>query len=342
MPEQATGARVCAAVVTYNRKELLVECLEALLRQSHPVSRVVVVDNASTDGTPDLLRERGLLDDERLAYDRLDENLGSSGGFARAVDAARDFDADWIWVMDDDAEAPDDGLATLLASPPAADEATAALCPAVVSPDGSLQLGARGHFTGRPLPLPEEEYSGHPALGFSTFVGICVRTRVARATDPPKAEMFIWADDYEWCLRLRRFGTLRLVPESRIVHKDVGHGFETRRGRMVNRLTGWSYGATPYDGFWRNIAGARNYVWIRKTYEDESALGAARTTAQLIAKALLYDEKPLRRIPWLVRATVDGRRGVFRTITPQEWSERLARDGARAWRRPRRSAAPRG
>ncbi len=81
--------RVAAAVVTYNRKELLAECLQALLGQSHPVEQVVLVDNASSDGTPELLRERGLLDDPRVRYERLESNWGSSGGFARAVELAR-------------------------------------------------------------------------------------------------------------------------------------------------------------------------------------------------------------------------------------------------------------
>ncbi len=316
------GRRVVAAVVTYNRKALLAECLTALLGQSAPVERVVVVDNASTDGTPEL----PVLRDERIAYERLEENLGSSGGFARAVDLARATGADWVWVMDDDAEPPPDGLQALLASPPAADPGTAALCPAVVSPDGSLQLGARGHFGGRPTALPAEAYAaGHPSLGFSTFVGILARGDVARATAPPMAEMFIWADDYEWCLRLARHGALRLVPESRIVHKDAGHGFATRRSRLANRVLPVSAGATPYDGFWRNIAGARNYVWIRKTHFGEGPLGAVGTVGKFIVKALLYDEKPLRRVPWLVRAGIDGRLGVFHNVTPQEWRERVAR-----------------
>jgi GT2 family glycosyltransferase len=195
----------------------------------------------------------------------------------------------------------------------------------VASPDGSLQLGARGHLGAQPVALPEEEYSGHPALGFSTFVGILVRTSVARATDPPKAEFFIWADDYEWCLRLRRHGELRLVPESRIVHKDAGHPEQTRRGALFNRLFGWSFGPSPYEGFWRNVCGVRNWVWIRKQHFGEGPLGAAVTAARFIAKALMYDDRPFRRIPWIVRAARDGRRGVFVNVTPQEWRERLAR-----------------
>ena len=317
--------RVAAAVVTFNRKDLLVECLEALLGQSHALERIVLVDNASSDGTPELLAERGLLDEPRIRYERLPENLGGAGGFARAVELARDEECDWIWLMDDDAEPPSGALERLLASPPASDPQTAALAQRVVNPDGSLQPGARGHLRTRPVALREEDYTGHPVVDYATFVGFCVRADVARAIGLPKAEMFIWADDYEYCLRLRSHGVVRLVPESTIVHKDVGEHFMTRRGKLVNRVTGWSYGSTRYAGFWKNIAGVRNYVWIQKVYGGESRLGAVRTVATFIVKALLYDERPLHRIPWIVRAGIDGRRGVFRTVTPQEWRARLER-----------------
>lgn len=321
--------RVAAAIVTYNRGELLVECLRAVLAQEPAVERVVVVDNASTDGTPGRLRAAGLLDEPRIAYERLERNAGSSGGFARAIDAARGGGVDWVWVMDDDAEPRPGSLARLLASQWAADPGVAVLCQKVVNPDGSVQLGARGQLDGVvPTALGPDEHADGAALGYATFVGMLVRGEACRATDPPKAEFFIWCDDYEWCLRLRRQGTLRLVAASEIVHKDAGHGFTTRRARVVNRLTGWSYAATPYSGFWRNQCGIRNYVWMRKEYLGESAAGAVATVARFVAKALLYDERPLRRIPWILKAGLDGRLGVFATITPQEWAERLRREAA--------------
>jgi len=49
---------VCAVVVTYNRKNLLMECLEALQRQTRPIQGIYLIDNASSDGTPELLLEK--------------------------------------------------------------------------------------------------------------------------------------------------------------------------------------------------------------------------------------------------------------------------------------------
>jgi len=69
--------RVAAVVVTYNRKDYLVRCVQALLRQTSPVD-VLIVDNASTDGTADVLQP--FLCD-RVHYHNTGENLGGAGGF---------------------------------------------------------------------------------------------------------------------------------------------------------------------------------------------------------------------------------------------------------------------
>ena len=321
--------RVTAAVVTYNRAALLTECVRALLAQTHPVDSVLIVDNASTDGTPERLRAEGLLDDPRIRYDRRPSNEGGAGGFARAVELARE-GADWLWLMDDDAEPRADALERLLDSRWARDPGTVMLAQTVVNPDGSIQLGARGHLDRQVRGLGLDEHVDGSLLDYATFVGVLARGAAARAEDLPRAEFFIWCDDFEWCVRLRRHGVIRLVRDSEIVHKDAGHGFTTRRAVVVNRLTGWSFGATPYAGFWRNICGIRNFVWLRKHHMGEGLLGAAGTVARFAVKALLYDERPLARLPWIVRAGIDGRRGRFDTITPQEWAERLRRRRVRS------------
>ena len=95
---------VAAVVVTFNRKELLCECLDALLAQSFPVSRIVLVDNASTDGTSELLAEKGYLERGIFDYFRLPINSGGAGGFHEGVKRAYEAGFDWLWLMDDDVE----------------------------------------------------------------------------------------------------------------------------------------------------------------------------------------------------------------------------------------------
>src|SRR4051794_10367222 len=318
-------SRVAAVVVTYNRKALLAECLRALLAQSAPIETIHVVDNASTDGTHDLLRSEGLL--ERPEYHRLEVNGGPSGGFAAGIAVAREGDAEWVWVMDDDAEPWPDCLERLLAAPAAAGPGTAVLAPTVAWPDGAPQLGHRGTWNGRPHGLAAEDYrpDGEPVrLGYVTFVGPLVRARAARGTDPPFAPFFIYSDDFEYSLRLRRQGAMWLIPGAVVLHKEARDQPMTRRARVFNRVLGWQLTSTTWEAAWRNLFALRNYVWLRTRHEGMGAAEFAFVLAQFVLKAFMYDEKPVRRIPWLIRYAIDGRRGVFRNIKPEDWARKAA------------------
>ncbi|MFC6933555.1 glycosyltransferase [Actinomadura yumaensis] len=102
--------RVAAVVVTYERRELLTEALGALAAQTAPPAVVIVVDNASTDGTADLVRERFASAD----LVELSRNTGGAGGFAAGTARALELDADLIWLMDDDTVPEPGALAALL------------------------------------------------------------------------------------------------------------------------------------------------------------------------------------------------------------------------------------
>ena len=309
---------VCACVLTRDRRELLEECLGGLRAQTHPLDRIVVVDNASSDGTQAMLAARDDID-----YVRLEENSGGAGGFAEAVRHGRDTGADWLWLMDDDAEPRPDALERLLAAPPAADPGVAVLAGTVEQPDGTIEVLHRGHVGRFMTALPAEAYTagGHPALGFASFVGFLVRGDVARALELPKAEFFIGCDDVEYSIRARRHGEIRLVPESVIVHKlGMGGGSVTARSRFWNRLLGTGWTAAPWRGYWKQLYALRNFVWLRHRYGRMTPLAFAGVTLAYVVKSLMYDDRPFARIPWIARFAWRGRRGDFAPEpTPAQW-----------------------
>lgn len=92
---------ICAVIVTYNRKELLANNVEMLLRQTYPIDRIIIVDNHSTDGTHAFLQEKGWVTGVFLYIDTK-ANIGGAGGFFTGMKAAYDEGADWIILMDDD------------------------------------------------------------------------------------------------------------------------------------------------------------------------------------------------------------------------------------------------
>jgi rhamnopyranosyl-N-acetylglucosaminyl-diphospho-decaprenol beta-1,3/1,4-galactofuranosyltransferase len=101
---------VCAVVVTYNRKDLLRICLHSLLQQTRPIDRILVVNNASTDSTGELVRSEF----PSLELLELKINSGGAGGFKAGMQWAYERGYEWIWVMDDDIEMKPECLEKML------------------------------------------------------------------------------------------------------------------------------------------------------------------------------------------------------------------------------------
>lgn len=101
---------VCAIVVTRNHKDRLPGCLDSLLAQSRPIDRIVVIDNASTDGTD------AFLDSQYPALGKisLKEYAGEAGALASGMRWAHCQKFDWIWTFDDGIEVAPDCLETML------------------------------------------------------------------------------------------------------------------------------------------------------------------------------------------------------------------------------------
>lgn len=66
-------------IVTYNRKKLLKENIEALLNQTFKDHDILIIDNNSNDGTKEMVAE---IQDKRIKYYNTGKNLGGAGGFA--------------------------------------------------------------------------------------------------------------------------------------------------------------------------------------------------------------------------------------------------------------------
>src|SRR5205823_8485046 len=213
-----SSGSVQAVVVTHTRKGLLVGCLAGIARQSQPVRGVLVVDNASTDGTEEALAKSGLGAQLRLDYLRLERNGGGAEGFHYGVRHSLASGADWIWLMDDDCEPAATTLATLLGSPRAADPDAVLLAPIVRSPDGEVLPLNRGWIRRRWFrsPLrglsPEHYLRDEVQVDHVSLVGPLVRMRAAAVEAAPRREFFIRYDDLEWVSRLRRHGRLWLLP----------------------------------------------------------------------------------------------------------------------------------
>jgi GT2 family glycosyltransferase len=207
-----TANGVVAVVVTFNRRELLLECLAAIEAQTHPVAEIIVVDNASSDGTPDAIVERH----PDVTLYELPVNLGGAGGFAFGVAAARPH-AGQIWLMDDDAAPLPDALEHLLAARDRYPGPTPAIVASrVISADGQpIPMNVPRE---RPFVSAKERAdaaaAGCMAIRSASFVSVLVDGLAARCNDLPVADYFIWNDDFEYTTRLLRSSVGLMCPDS--------------------------------------------------------------------------------------------------------------------------------
>lgn len=105
--------KVVAVIVTYNRSSLLEQVVNALARQSHPLYKILIVDNNSADDTKQIVSKLTHCTPQ-IEYVNTGDNLGGAGGFFYGVKLAKKYNYDYIWLMDDDLVPNDDCLEKLL------------------------------------------------------------------------------------------------------------------------------------------------------------------------------------------------------------------------------------
>ena len=222
MTELESVTRVCAVIPTHNRTDLLLETLEGLARQTHAADRVLLVDNASTDGAADAARQR-LPEIEVL---RFEDNSGSAGGFGRGVRWAFEEGYEWIWLLDNDSEPEPTALAELLnahARFPAG-EAPVLLASKVVWMDGSiLPLNVPMFKRKDPALLYRAAEHATVSLRNAPYAGVLVHRDAIAEHGLPIESYFLWNDDIEWTGRILRSGFGVLVPSSVVCHKTPGN-----------------------------------------------------------------------------------------------------------------------
>lgn len=291
----STNAPIIAVVVTFNRRALLERCLAALQSQTLPPSRILVIDNASTDGTGPWLAD--LPKDSKVPLNAvtLPTNGGGAGGFADGMRLGLDLGADWLWMMDDDAEPHPDALAKLMGLSPRQDNIYASLAVAgertswvttLVSPE------TREVALSRDVPECAEVLS-------VPFLGFLIHRSLAGRLGLPDRGYFIAADDIEYCLRARRAGArIYIAGGSHIEHPPSVHQKVKMFGKSVTYLS-----LPP----WKRYYDTRNRLLNARRYHGAGLLTEALpgTFIRLFA-ALRHEPRKMAQLWAFSAGIMDG------------------------------------
>ena len=199
--------KVCAVVVTYNRRAWLIECLHTLLAQSRPLDGIVVVNNASTDDTQaavDALAAQHPHMCWHIAHNA--DNTGGAGGFAQGMQMAHEAGYDWVWVMDDDVLVRENALADLLAFSDRAD----VLHGRRTNPNGSVFYWQSTFipWIGFSRPYPDSVFQNDGDIWYTNvacFEGALIHRRVFDRIGYADPRYFLAWDDTEFGYRASEF-----------------------------------------------------------------------------------------------------------------------------------------
>ncbi|MGP1272299.1 MAG: glycosyltransferase family 2 protein [Phycisphaerales bacterium] len=295
------AASVAAIIVTWNRREDVGRVLDRLARQANACQamHVVVVDNASSDGTGDAIiashRPDAVLDNaSRTALEpsltattagrsgmntagfasltlvRNAHNLGGCGGFntgLRVVEARLGGPGsaqgpEFVWLLDDDIDLPPDALSQLLraaATDPGialVGSRTVDLADRKTTIESTIYFDARqGMMTPEPPPghpleaehqrwasqEPRHRFAGLRDVDVVSACSMLVRWSAIEGVGYWDDRFFIYCDDADWCLRVKRAGGRVVCALDAIVYH-----------------TPWTHKLTPIRAYYLH----RNLLWM--------------------------------------------------------------------------------
>jgi N-acetylglucosaminyl-diphospho-decaprenol L-rhamnosyltransferase len=233
---------IAAVVVNYNTRDLLRSCLESI--RGEGMSEVVVVDNASTDGSPEMVQSE--FPEARLIANR--HNPGYGGGANQGIAACR---APYVLLLNSDTLLGP-GAPTRLGAWLDLHPRAAIAGPRLLNPDGTLQSSCFPYLTpfnvlvlntwlnrlGRLLPRYRPTWRGIPSRQGHWVKGaaLAIRREAFAAVDGFDESYFMYAEELDLCHRLHGAGwEIHYTPEATVVHIE-GASTEQNRHAMAERL----------------------------------------------------------------------------------------------------------
>ncbi len=254
-PDATSGkVKLSILIVNYNGGQLVEACLNSIAQYPPDCPfEVIVLDNASTDKSPERIERNHAAGNKTIQLIRLPENLGLAKAFNRGLEQAR---GDFVLSLDNDTRVLENSLTDLVAffeSCPAA----GAVGSRIFDPDMTLQKTARRKpsavnalfgrrslltrwFPNNPI---SKKYLMEDQIGLQqpyevdwlSTAALMVRREVLDSVGGLDESFFVYWVDADWCARIKKGGwAIYVVPASKIIHDENLRS--TNRNRPSTRM----------------------------------------------------------------------------------------------------------
>jgi len=215
----SASTRVLAYIHTFNDADIIDRTLDAVQHQARPPDAILIVDNASTDGTLDRQFP------EQVSVIRNAANLGTSGAIPIGFGHALERNFDWMWILDADSVPEPEALATLLGLyagwPSHLQEETGFISCLPVDESGGRPLHGR-LFTrcGRAVVTPEPGQR-HYMCHVKAWSGCLYRLAAVRRVGLPNADYVLDRGELEYAYRMMKAGYKSFIHQDAILRHNI-------------------------------------------------------------------------------------------------------------------------
>lgn len=294
---------IAAVIVTYNRKELLGENIRMLLKQTRSFDQIFIIDNCSTDGTAEYLKENSWKNKSPFIYIKTESNIGGAGGFYSGTKAAFETGADWIVLMDDDGRMLDEftleRLLTVAERLYQQNYANKKLFINALVQQGemlSFKMGSK-YTVQQALDASKDGLLEGEA---NPFNGTLVSRELVESIGYPNKEFFIKGDEVEYKQRTKDAGGyIATVVDARYVHPRPETYERTVFRKKVPFLV---------EAPWKEYYTARNFTYIYKEKGWYKAIIFELILVKVLA-VLSMKCKKVSTLKMLLKGVFDGWNG---------------------------------
>ena len=270
--------KIACVVVTYNRKILLKRCLDAIVAQTYKPHCVYILDNASSDGTIDSVKEWSYYNCKTnnilFKYILNPKNEGGAGGFYRGMKAAFCDDVyDALWVMDDDGEPAPQCLENLAIHLSQNDY----IAPIVLSDEDHSTCSFT--FNHESLEDISKKVNNNIINDFaSPFNGILYSAKLIKKVGYPKKELFIWGDELNMHIRCKNAGFTPITVINAVHYHPVNRQEYIKYRNVIIVYT---------DSSWKLYCFFRNTTYNLRYINGNIAVVFFRYVIRLVKMSLL-------------------------------------------------------
>lgn len=215
-------------IVTFNRIDKLKKALSCYEHQTCSFRNLILVDNCSTDGTKEYVDDWAKKDSSfNKVIIHSKDNVGGAGGFYLGQEKAMGLGADWVFVADDDAYAEPDMIEKFYQFIEKHDVSKfSAVCTSVQNLDGAICYSHRRYYSivnndfVEKQSMPDNYNKSFFEINLLSYVGSFLKGEALRKVGLVNPRYFIYFDDTEHSLRLKRYGSIICVPSIKICHEE--------------------------------------------------------------------------------------------------------------------------